>query len=656
MFRVLTCLAVEHDWRLVVVAGIICFLSSLAAINLFRRARATRGRARALWIVKAGVATGCGVWATHFIAMLAYEPGITITYDVLLTGFSLLASIVITSIGLGLAAHLRWRWGPAIGGAVVGAGVACMHYLGMWALQVPGQVTWAPDLVVASILLGMLLGMAALGFAVRHDDRRTTVVAAILLTLAIVSHHFTAMGAVQILPDPTRSITTLSMSPTWLTLIVATAALAVLAVALSAAFADRRLSEQSNLLATALDHMSQSLNMFDGEQRLIVCNKRYAEMYALPSELTRPGTTLRRILEHRVANGVFEGDPVQYIEETIARAIDNKPTATMIKLNDGRIIRSMRQPMVGGGWVATHEDVTEQQLVEQRRAAVAEQEKRRITIDDAIVGFRESIEAVLKTVGDSASTMKSTVAALSVSSSETSQRASGAVKTSNQASVSVAAAANAAEELSNSIAEISRQLRTATELVQNAVTEARTANDEIASLAHAAQEIGDVVKVIRQIAGQTNLLALNATIEAARAGESGKGFAVVASEVKSLAVQTAKATEQIAAQIAAVQNSTTAAVEAIRRNTERMQEINQHTSTVASAVEQQNAATGEISINVANAAAGTRDIVNVLDDVTGAVSETRNSADTVLMASEAVEAAGANLRQKVEIFLRKVAV
>ena len=141
-------------------------------------------------------------------------------------------------------------------------------------------------------------------------------------------------------------------------------------------------------------------------------------------------------------------------------------------------------------------------------------------------------------------------------------------------------------------------------------------------------------------------MALNATIEAARAGESGKGFAVVASEVKSLAVQTAKATEQIAAQIAAVQNSTTAAVEAIRRNTERMQEINQHTSTVANAVEQQNAATGEISLNVANAAAGTRDIVNVLDDVTGAVSKTRNSADTVLMASEAVEAAAATCARR----------
>ncbi len=657
MFKVLNCLAVEHDWRLVVVAGLICFLSSLAAINLFRRARATRGRTRLLWIIKAGIATGCGVWATHFIAMLAYEPGIAVAYDVLLTGFSLLTAIVVTSVGLGLAAQLQGRWGAAIGGAVVGAGVACMHYLGMWALQVPGRITWELDLVAASVLLGMLLGMAALAFAVRRDDRRTTVVAAVLLTLAIVSHHFTAMGAVEILPDPTRAVASLSMSPGWLTLIVASAALAVLGMALSAAFADRRLSEQSHLLATALDHMSQSLNMFDREQRLIVCNKRYAEMYALPPELTRPGTTLRQILEYRVAQGFFEGNnPAQFIEDTIARAIDNKPSSTMIRLNDGRVLHSVRQPMEGGGWVATHEDVTEQQLADQRRAALAEQERRRAAIDEAIGAFRESIETVLRTVGDSATTMKSTVAALSISSSETSERATGAVKTSNEASVSVAAAASAAEELSHSIAEISRQLQTANELVQNAVTEARTANDEIASLAQAAQEIGDVVKVIRQIAGQTNLLALNATIEAARAGESGKGFAVVASEVKSLAVQTAKATEQIAAQIAAVQTSTNAAVEAIRRNTERMQEINRHTSTVASAVEQQNAATGEISVNVAKAAAGTRDIVHVLDDVTGAVSKTRSSADTVLRASEAVEAAGANLRQKVEIFLRKVAV
>ena len=149
-------------------------------------------------------------------------------------------------------------------------------------------------------------------------------------------------------------------------------------------------------------------------------------------------------------------------------------------------------------------------------------------------------------------------------------------------------------------------------------SEAGATNDQIDSLASAAQKIGDVVKLIQDVAGQTNLLALNATIEAARAGEAGRGFAVVASEVKSLAVQTAKATEEIAAQISAVQGSTSTAVEAIGRIVDRMREINQFTAAVAASVQQQNAATGEISQNVASAAHGTKEIVAVLGEVAGA--------------------------------------
>ena len=170
-----------------------------------------------------------------------------------------------------------------------------------------------------------------------------------------------------------------------------------------------------------------------------------------------------------------------------------------------------------------------------------------------------------------------------------------------------------------------------------------------------AQKIGDVIKLIRTIAGQTNLLALNATIEAARAGEAGKGFAVVASEVKSLAVQTAKATEEIASHILAVQNSTASAVEAIRQIATRMQEINEYTAAVAASVEQQNAATGEISHNVASAAQGTSQVVAVLGEVAGAATETRFSAEVVRDASESAEAAVANLRLEVEDFLAKVA-
>jgi methyl-accepting chemotaxis protein len=224
-----------------------------------------------------------------------------------------------------------------------------------------------------------------------------------------------------------------------------------------------------------------------------------------------------------------------------------------------------------------------------------------------------------------------------------------------EASANVETAAVAADELSHSIAEISRQLQHTSDVVNLATGEARATDGEIASLASGAQKIGDVIKLIRTIAGQTNLLALNATIEAARAGEAGKGFAVVASEVKSLAVQTAKATEEIASHILAVQDSTAGAVEAIRQIATRMNEINEYTTAVAASVEEQNAATGEISHNVASAAQGTNQVVAVLDEVVGAAAETRSSAEVVRDASQSAEAAVAKLRFEVEDFLAKVA-
>jgi methyl-accepting chemotaxis protein len=207
-----------------------------------------------------------------------------------------------------------------------------------------------------------------------------------------------------------------------------------------------------------------------------------------------------------------------------------------------------------------------------------------------------------------------------------------------------------------SIAEIGRQVAQAAKLVAHSVTEADQTNERMIRLTETVQEIGDVVSLIQSIAGQTNLLALNATIEAARAGEAGRGFAVVASEVKSLAVQTAKATEQIAGQIEAVQNSTRFAVEAIRRNTERMKEIDGFTSTVVNSIAQQDSSTDEISRNLSGAADGARVIVSVLDDVTNAVSKSQDAAAKVLEASKSVEAATSSLQNHIESFLGRVAV
>jgi methyl-accepting chemotaxis protein len=657
MFRTLTCLTTQHDWRLVVVAGIVCFLSSLTAITLFYRARSTAGRASAIWIAAAGVATGCGIWATHFLAMLAYEPGIPIAYDVNLTTLSLVAAVLVTASGLAVAVIFPARWGAPIGGGIIGAGVACMHYLGMAAVELPGHVEWDLPLVIASIVLGMALGMAALSVAVRWDGWRALLASALLLTLAIVSHHFTAMGAVDIVPDPARSFTALSLSPGSLAIAVASVAMAILGMSLISAAADRRLDDKGRLLGIALDNMTQGVVMFDMNGRLVVRNDQYCTMYALSPDVVKPGASLIDVVHERSKTGTLQRDPAEYCAEILENMAAGKIQRFVAEAPDGRAISVVNRPIPGSNyWVGTHDDITERRAAERKNALLVEQEARRAAVEEAIAWFRESVEGVLKTVADSVDTMKSTATALSVTSNESTAHTSGAVKTSNEAFGSVEVAASATDELAKSIAEINRQLFRASEVVKAAAAEAQSSNNDIADLAQAAQKIDDVVKLIQSVAGQTNLLALNATIEAARAGVAGKGFAVVASEVKALAVQTARATDDIAAQIAAVQSSTHSAVGAIGNVAGRMQEISQLTAAIATSLEQQNSATREISVNVGAAASGTKSVVGVLQRVSGAIANMHSSADTVLAASHAVEKAADSLRGSVDGFLRKVAI
>jgi diguanylate cyclase (GGDEF)-like protein/PAS domain S-box-containing protein len=290
MMKIYTCIATAHDLRLVVLAAVVCSLASFAAISLLHHSRTAPRSMRPVWLAVAAIATGCGIWATHFIAMLAYTPGIASGYNVTLTMISLVAAIGLTGTGMAVAMLAPFRLRRWVGGAMVGGGIATMHYTGMAAFEIAGSIIWDVTLASLSIYLGAAIGATALPVGLHKSGSvRLRIAGAALLTLAICSHHFTAMGAVAIIPDPTIVLPESAIPAAWLAIAVALGSFIIILFALTAAMVDLRERRRIELEAGRMQRLAnaaiEGLMMCDGTTIISVNNSLARLAGAAPDDM-----------------------------------------------------------------------------------------------------------------------------------------------------------------------------------------------------------------------------------------------------------------------------------------------------------------------------------------------------------------------------------
>ncbi|WP_159010359.1 EAL domain-containing protein [Bradyrhizobium sp. S69] len=340
MLKIYNCIAHEHDLRLVGLAAFICVLASLTAINLLRHARKSTGNMRMLWLTVSAISTGFGIWATHFVAMLAFTPGIPSGYNIGLTVLSLVAAILLTGVGLYASLIPNWRHGPWVGGAIVAGGIAAMHYTGMSAFEVAGIEIWDPTLVAASIVIGAVLGAIALPVGLHGDEEKWKVGGAVLLTLAICSHHFTAMGAVSIIPDAAIEVPASTLPSAVLALAIALSSFVIIGLALAAVVLDIRDVRRSELevdrMRDLADASVEGLLVCDGET-IVSVNTSFAHLAGVPAS-SLVGAGLERCFPDKIARAKL-------------LAGSNQPVETSLRHRDGSAtpVELLLRPIVFAG-------------------------------------------------------------------------------------------------------------------------------------------------------------------------------------------------------------------------------------------------------------------------------------------------------------------
>jgi diguanylate cyclase (GGDEF)-like protein/PAS domain S-box-containing protein len=354
-------------------ASIVAFSASLAAVALLGRVRATVSTSHTAWIVTIGAAIAAVIWVTHLIAVLASDWRLDLSYRPGPMLLALAAAVGLTTAALQIALNGKEAWRAPAGGAVLGFGIVAMHHLGMWALELPARMSWSVELLALSMLLALSFGVAAMMLAVHRRGMAATCGVAVLLAIGIVAHDFVAMAAVHIVPNPARVVDSFAVSHVSLVFATVGAAISFIGMSLVGIFVDdssqKKMREHDLLLADALSNMAQGLCMFDRSGRLVLWSERFSEMYRLADEL-RIGLTLPDILRLRQAAGTIAEDPEAYTRQVHAAAQSGSTFRHVFELPDGREIAVANEPRPSGGWVSTHEDVTERRRAEKdlRRA------------------------------------------------------------------------------------------------------------------------------------------------------------------------------------------------------------------------------------------------------------------------------------------------